>query len=95
MTATSRVTMRCVQDIGLVSSRAPTVDRPACARQVDLTFEGLRDLCTIADKHMHIRLPRPLAEVARLRELTRRLHEMPEASGLILQFGPHTGNTLA
>jgi hypothetical protein len=25
----------------------------------------------------------------------RRLHEMPEASGLILQFGPHKGNTLA
>jgi hypothetical protein len=25
----------------------------------------------------------------------RRLHEMPEASGLMLQFGPHNGNTLA
>jgi hypothetical protein len=25
----------------------------------------------------------------------RRLHEMPEASGLILQFGLHKGNTLA
>jgi hypothetical protein len=28
-------------------------------------------------------------------ELMRRLREMPEASGLILQFGPHKGNTLA
>jgi len=28
-------------------------------------------------------------------ELMRRLHEMPEASGLILQFGPHKRNTLA
>jgi hypothetical protein len=28
-------------------------------------------------------------------ELMRRLHEMPQASGLILQFGPHKGNTLA
>jgi hypothetical protein len=28
-------------------------------------------------------------------ELMRRLHEMPEASGLILQFGLHKGNTLA
>ena len=27
-------------------------------------------------------------------ELMRRLHDMPEASGLILQFGPHKGNTL-
>ena len=25
----------------------------------------------------------------------RRLNEMPEASGLILQFGPHKGDTLA
>jgi hypothetical protein len=25
----------------------------------------------------------------------RRLHQMPEASGLILHFGPHRGNTLA
>jgi len=28
-------------------------------------------------------------------ELMRRLHEMPEASGLFLQFGPHKGNTVA
>jgi hypothetical protein len=28
-------------------------------------------------------------------ELLRRLREIPEASGLILQFGPHKGSTLA
>ena len=28
-------------------------------------------------------------------ELMRRRHEMPEASGLLWQFGPHKGNTLA
>jgi hypothetical protein len=28
-------------------------------------------------------------------ELMRRMREMPEAGGLILQFGPHKGNTLA
>ena len=27
-------------------------------------------------------------------ELMPRLHEMPQASGLILQFGPHKGDTL-
>jgi hypothetical protein len=86
--------MRSVQDIDIVSSRAPSVDRQAGARQVDLAFEGLRESCTIADKHTRIRLPLPLAEVARLRELIVWLHEVTEASGLFLQFGPHKGDTL-
>jgi hypothetical protein len=58
-----------VQDIGIVSSRAPAVDRPPCARFVYLTFEGLRESRTVADKHTRIRVSLPLAEVARLREL--------------------------
>jgi hypothetical protein len=58
-----------VQDIGIVSSRAPNVDRPPGARYVYLTFEGLRESRTIADKHTRIRVALPLAEVARLREL--------------------------
>jgi hypothetical protein len=59
----------CVQDIGIVSSRAPTVDRPVGARYVYLTFEGLRESRTVADKHTRIRIALPLSEVARLREL--------------------------
>jgi hypothetical protein len=58
-----------MQDIGIVSSRAPTMDRPAGARYVYLTFEGLRDSRTIADKHTRVRVALPSSEVAHLREL--------------------------
>ena len=58
-----------MQDIGIVSSRAPTVDRPAGARYVYLTFEGLRDSRSTADKHTRVRVALPLSELARLREL--------------------------
>jgi hypothetical protein len=34
-----------------------------------LTFEGLRESRTVADKRTRIRVSLPLAEVARLREL--------------------------
>jgi hypothetical protein len=57
-----------MQDIGIVSSRAPTVDRPAGARYVYLTFEGLRESRTIGDKHTRIRVALPLTEVGHLRE---------------------------
>jgi len=57
-----------VQNIGIVSSRAPIVDRPAGARYVYLTFEGLRESRTIADKHTRVRIALPMTEVARLRE---------------------------
>ena len=58
-----------VQDIGIVSSRAPTVDRQTGARYVYLTFEGLRESRTIADKQTRVRIALPLSKVARLREL--------------------------
>jgi hypothetical protein len=58
-----------VQDIGIVSSRAPTVDRPAGAKHVYLTFEGLRDSRTIADKHTRVRVALPVEEADRLRQL--------------------------
>jgi hypothetical protein len=61
------------QDIGIFSSRAPTVDRPPGARFVYLTFEGLRESRTVADKHTRIRVSLPLAEVARLRQLLNEL----------------------
>jgi hypothetical protein len=56
-----------VQDIGIVSSQAPTVSRPAGGRYVYLTFEGLRDSRTVADKHTRIRIALPVSEMARLR----------------------------
>jgi hypothetical protein len=34
-----------------------------------LTFEGLRESRTVAHKHTHVRVPLPLAEVDRLRQL--------------------------
>ena len=58
-----------VQDIGIVSSHAPTVDRPAGSRYIYLTFEGLRDSRTIADEHTRVRVALPVSEVGRLREL--------------------------
>jgi hypothetical protein len=62
-----------VQDIGIVSSQAPTIDRPPGARFVYLTFEGLRESRTVADKHTRIRVSLPLAEVTRLRQLIEEL----------------------
>jgi hypothetical protein len=56
-----------VQDIGIVSSHAPTVERPPGARFVYLTFEGLRESRTVADKYTRVRVSLPMAEVARLR----------------------------
>ncbi|MBV9323823.1 MAG: hypothetical protein JO352_08570 [Chloroflexi bacterium] len=56
-----------MQDIGIVSSHAPTVDRPAGSRYIYLTFEGLRDSRTIADKHTRVRVALPVGEIARLR----------------------------
>jgi hypothetical protein len=41
-----------VQDIGIVSSRAPSVDRPGGAHHVYLTFEGLRESRTIAEREV-------------------------------------------
>jgi hypothetical protein len=64
-----------MQDIGIVSSRAPTVNRPTSARYIYLTFEGLRESRTISDKHTRVRIALPLPEAARLYEL---LAELPD-----------------
>ena len=58
-----------MQDISIVSSRAPTVHRPQSARVVYLTFEGLRESRTVADKRTRIRVTLRVSEVAGLREL--------------------------
>jgi len=46
-----------------------TVDRPAGSKYVYLTFEGLRDSRTIADKHTRVRVALPVDEADRLLEL--------------------------
>ena len=58
-----------VQDIGIVTSDAPDVHRPERSRIIYLTFEGLRESRTIADKRTRIRITLPISEGARLREL--------------------------
>ncbi len=72
-----------MQDIGIVSSRAPSVDRPPGARYVYLTLEGLRESRTVADKHTRVRVALPLAEVVRLRELLVELDKQPAADTAI------------
>ena len=51
--------LRTVQDIGIVTSRAPQVYRPEGSRVVYLTFEGLRESRTIADKGTPYLCPAP------------------------------------
>ena len=58
-----------VQDISIVSSRAPTVHRPEGARVIYLTFNGLRESRTIADKLTRVRVALPVAEALRLRDV--------------------------
>src|SRR5947207_14280179 len=53
---------RSMQDIGIVTSQTPNVYRPADSDRVYLTFEGLRESRTVADKRTRIRItlaPRP------------------------------------
>jgi hypothetical protein len=64
-----------MQDIGIVSSRAPTVNRPTSARYIYLTFEGLRESRTISDKHTRVRIALPLPEAARLGEVLAELSD--------------------
>ena len=52
---------RRVQDISIVSSRLPTVYRPEGGQTVYLSFEGLRESRTIADKRTRIRVSMPVA----------------------------------
>jgi hypothetical protein len=50
-----------VQDISIASSRLPTVYRSAGGQTVYVTFEGLRDSRTIADKRTRVRVAMPAA----------------------------------
>src|SRR5947209_4877226 len=58
-----------VQDISIVSGKPAAVSRPEGSQVVYLTFEGLRESRTIADKLTRLRVALPLAEARRLRQL--------------------------
>jgi hypothetical protein len=58
-----------VQDISILSSRTPSVRRPAGARHVYLTFEGLRESRTISDKRTRLNIALPVSTAVQLREL--------------------------
>jgi hypothetical protein len=58
-----------VQEISIVTSRLPAVYRPEGSRTVFLTFEGLRESRTVADKLTRVRIAMPAAELPRLQAL--------------------------
>jgi hypothetical protein len=62
---------------------APTVDRPSGARNVYLTFEGLRESRTVADKHARVHVSLPLTEVDRLRQLFAEL-VIEDSAGIVI-----------
>ena len=51
-----------MQAISIVCRAAPTVSRPPGAQTVYLTFEGLRDSRTIADKLTRVQIALPAAQ---------------------------------
>src|SRR5215469_9727993 len=55
-----------VQDISIVTSRTPIVYRAEGSNTVYLTFEGLRESRTIADKHTRVRIALPAQQAVHL-----------------------------
>jgi hypothetical protein len=55
-----------VQDISVVTARTPIVYRPEGSNTVYLTFEGLRESRTIADKHTRVRITLPATQAINL-----------------------------
>jgi hypothetical protein len=62
-----------MQEIAIVSGGAPLVGRPDGSPRVYLTFEGLRESRTIADKLTRVQVTLPLAEARRLQEILAKL----------------------
>jgi hypothetical protein len=67
-----------MQEISIHSGSPPVVYRPEGPRVVYMTFEGLRESRTIADKLTRVRVALAVGEVQRLRHLLGEL--VPEAS---------------
>jgi hypothetical protein len=57
-----------MQEVNIVAGGPPEVRRPDRSPRVYLTFEGLRDSRTIADKLTRVQLTLPLAEARRPQE---------------------------
>ena len=57
-----------MQDISIVSRSTPSVYRPENSKNVYMTFEGLRESRTIADKLTRLRITLPAARAVKLRE---------------------------
>jgi hypothetical protein len=58
-----------VQEISIVSGKAPEVARPLGTDRVVLTFEGIRESRTIADKLTRVRVTMRAADAKKLAEL--------------------------
>jgi hypothetical protein len=58
-----------VQEISIVARSAPAVSRPPGAQTVYLTFEGLRESRTIADKLTRVHVALPAAQARLLSDL--------------------------
>ena len=58
-----------VQEISVVCRGAPAVNRPPGAQTVYLTFEGLRESRTIADKLTRVQIALPVAQAQLLSNL--------------------------
>jgi hypothetical protein len=58
-----------VQDVSIVSRSTPSVYRPESSKNVYMTFEGLRESRTIADKLTRVQITLPLTEASRLQAL--------------------------
>ncbi len=69
-----------MQEISIHSGSPPVVYRPEGARVVYMTFEGLRDSRTIADKLTRVRVALAIGEVQRLCQMLGEL--VPEANQL-------------
>ena len=69
-----------MQEISIHSGSPPVVNRPEGARVVYMTFEGLRDSRTIADKLTRVRVALAIGEVQRLCQMLGEL--VPEANQL-------------
>ena len=55
-----------VQEIAIYTSKLPQVRRPEGSKTAYLTFEGIRDARTVADKQTRLRIAMPVAQIAQL-----------------------------
>jgi hypothetical protein len=64
--STTRNTLCAVQSIGIVATRDPEVFRAEGSPNVRITFRGLRDSRTAADRDTRVSITIPVVQAARL-----------------------------